>query len=103
MGGAADPLVAFAVFAETGGLAGVLAAAIVGSDLRPSEYPRAKKRAQIATRPKNSTSSFPVPRVISVSSDEAIIELRARALSQNRVLHFFWIPGKIGNPSLAPT
>src|SRR5215831_19856330 len=82
MGGAADPLVAFAVFAETGGLAGALAAAIVGSDLRPSEYPRAKKRAQIATRPKNSTSSFPVPSVISVSSDEAIVELRARAISQ---------------------
>src|SRR5579871_3087628 len=98
MGGAADPLLALAEFAETGGVAGVLAVAIIGSDFRPSEYPRAKKRAQIATKPKNKTSNFPVPRVISVSSDEGIVELRARAISQNRVPHFSRNPGTIGNP-----
>src|SRR5215472_6154746 len=103
MGGAADPPLALAEFAETEGVAGVLAVAIIGSDFRPSEYPRAKKRAQIATRPKNRTSSFPVPRVISVSSDEAIVELRERTLSQHRVLHFSYVPRKNREMPLAPT
>ena len=49
-----------------------LAAAIIGSVFRPSEYPSAKKSAQIPTRKKNSTSSLPVPSVISVSSDEVM-------------------------------
>jgi hypothetical protein len=46
-----------------------------GSDLLPSLYPREKLPAQIATSTKKRTRSFPVPRVISVSSDEAIDEV----------------------------
>jgi hypothetical protein len=38
-------------------------------------YPREKLPAQIATSTKKRTRSFPVPRVISVSSDEAIDEV----------------------------
>src|SRR3954462_2298479 len=59
------------VLDEVGGVA-ALAAVTAGSDFRPSEYPSAKNNAHTPTRPKNSTSSFPVPSVISVSSDEAI-------------------------------
>lgn len=57
---------------------GADAVASIGSDLLPSEYPSAKNNAQIATSPKNRTSSLPVPSVISVSSDEGIIQLQAR-------------------------
>src|SRR4051812_11019125 len=73
MGGAefdAPPLTLL-VLDEVGGVA-ALAAVTAGSDFRPSEYPSAKNNAHTPTRPKNSTSSFPVPSVISVSSDEAI-------------------------------
>jgi hypothetical protein len=50
-----------------------LAVVTAGSDFRPSEYPSAKNSAQIPTSPKNKNSSLPVPSVISVSSDEAIV------------------------------
>jgi hypothetical protein len=75
MGGAAAPFGAFVVFEDACGIVAVEAADSVGSDFRPSEYPSAKNTAQIATSPKNKTRSFPVPSVISVSSDEAITQL----------------------------
>src|SRR5580704_7425650 len=78
MGGAvADPLLALFLFEVVCGTTAALVAAIAGSDLRPSEYPSAKNKAQIPTSPKNRTSNFPVPRVISVSCDEAIVQLQA--------------------------
>src|ERR1051326_2467152 len=76
MGGAAplEPPLPLHVLEEACGTA-VLADAIVGSDFLPSEYPSPKNRAQMPTSPKNSTSNFPVPKVISVSCDEAIVQL----------------------------
>src|SRR5437870_2471367 len=73
MGGCDVPLAAAFVLVDAGcGDGAALAVVIPGSDLRPSEYPTAKKAAQIATKPKNRTSSLPVPSVISVSCEEAI-------------------------------
>src|ERR1017187_767037 len=74
---AGDPLLAFVVPGTIWGEAAALAVVIAGSDLRPSEYPSAKNSAQIPTRPKNRTNSLPVPRVISVSCEEAIVQLQA--------------------------
>ena len=73
MGGApADPLLALPAF-DVGWGTAALAVVIAGSDFRPSEYPSAKNSAQTPTSPKNRTSSLPVPSVISVSSDEAML------------------------------
>jgi hypothetical protein len=43
------------------------------TELLPSENPMPKKTAQSATSPKNRASIFPVPSVISVSSDVAFV------------------------------
>src|SRR5579872_2975872 len=77
MGGAepVEPPLPLLVLDEACGTTAVLAEAIVGSDFLPSEYPSPKNRAQTPTSPKNSTSNFPVPNVISVSCDEAIVQL----------------------------
>src|SRR5215475_368246 len=83
----ADPPLALLVLDEVCGAAGVPAIVIPGSDLRPNEYPSAKNSAQMPTSPKNSTSSFPVPNVISVSSDEAIGQLQLRATSVTPSAH----------------
>jgi hypothetical protein len=66
------PLLDLLEFDEGCGVTAALAVVTAGSDFRPNEYPSAKNSAQIPTSPKKSTSSFPVPRVISVSSDDAI-------------------------------
>src|ERR1700686_3583871 len=80
MGGApADPLLALPAF-DVGCGTAALAVVIAGSDLRPSEYPNPKNSAQIPTNPKNRTSSLPVPSVISVSSDEAMVDSKMVAL-----------------------
>src|SRR5579864_4437680 len=58
------------------GKAAAFAVVMAGSDLRPRVKPRAKNNEQIATRPKNNTSSLPVPNVISVSWDDDINPLQ---------------------------
>src|ERR1051326_7855399 len=95
MGGAAplEPPLPLHVLEEACGTA-VLADAIVGSDFLPSEYPSPKNRAQIPTSPKNSTSSFPVPNVISVSCDEAIVQLLRAKRS---------LPPALPHPQSSPT
>src|SRR3954470_13292814 len=82
MGGAEfdAPPFALLVLDEAGGVA-ALAAVTAGSDLRPSEYPSAKNSAHTPTRPKNNTSSFPVPSVISVSSEAAITYLHVTTIA----------------------
>src|SRR6266496_2825816 len=75
MGAAAEPPLALFVPGTVCGVLAALAVVIAGSDLRPSEYPNAKNSAQIPTRPKNRTSILPVPSVISVSCDDAIVQL----------------------------
>src|SRR6266513_3936596 len=78
MGAAAEPPLALFVPGTVCGVVAALAVVIAGSDLRPSEYPSAKNSAQIPTSPKNRTSSLPVPSVISVSCDDAIIQTPGR-------------------------
>jgi len=74
MGGAgADPLLTFPALEVVVGVSAALVVGTPGSDFRPSEYPNAKNSAQIPTRKKNSTSSLPVPSVISVSCDEVVM------------------------------
>src|ERR1035437_40462 len=73
-GAAADPPLALLVPGTVCGAVAALAVLIAGSDFRPREYPSAKNSAQIPTRPKNKTSSLPVPSVISVSCDAAITQ-----------------------------
>jgi hypothetical protein len=73
---AGDPLLALVVPGTTCGEPAALAVVIAGSDFRPSEYPTAKKSAQIPTSPKNRNNNFPVPSVISVSCVEAIVQLQ---------------------------
>src|SRR5882724_9905815 len=58
------------------GVPAALAVVMGDSDLRPSMYPIEKNTEQIATSPKNRNSSLPVPSVISVSCDEAIVQLQ---------------------------
>src|SRR5580692_11485708 len=76
-GAAAAPLLALLDPGAVCGTTAALVGGIIGSDFRPSEYPSAKKSAHTPTRPKNITSSLPVPRVISVSCDEAIDPFQA--------------------------
>src|SRR6202790_1087622 len=73
---AGDPLLALVVPGTICGEPAALAVVIAGSDFRPSEYPTAKKSAQIPTSPKNRNNSLPVPSVISVSCVEAIVNSR---------------------------
>src|SRR5208282_4900657 len=46
---------------------------VILTELLPSEKPRPKKTAQSATSPKKRASILPVPRVISVSCDVAVV------------------------------
>src|ERR1700676_1828246 len=77
MGGVAgEPPLALVVPGTICGEAAALAVVIAGSDFRPSEYPTAKNSAQTPTSPKNRTSNLPVPSVISVSCEEAMVQLQ---------------------------
>src|SRR5207302_9052866 len=57
-------------------LTDVTPAPLGAAEVFPSENPIPKKTAHSATRPKNIASIFPVPRVISLSSEFAISQPR---------------------------
>jgi hypothetical protein len=76
------------------GVIAALAVVIAGSDFLPNEYPSAKNSAQIPTSPKNRTSSFPVPSVISVSSDEVIVPLQTVGCNRTATLQRPLLPAQ---------